>query len=355
MSAPYFSICIPQYNRTAFLLKALESIISQSFQDLEICISDGGSTDGGRLDIERCLQGSGRPYHYAFSPVNLPYDQNLRTSISLSTGKYCLLLGNDDQLSSGSSLTDLHHVLEQFFNIGAAVTNYVELSSGRYYPRARATRDAGSGPSVAARSFRDYSFVSGLILNGHMCRAMATDLCDGSEMYQMYLGTRILSSGGHLIYINQTLIEKDIQLPGRCVDSYQRKSGHQLRSRPLPMARLAATVDLGLVLSRAVSLDERRGLDLSILFQLYLYTYPFWIIENKKGFGLHHAAWFTRAVSPSRTAKTLPLGAMEKVAVWAVFSLMSLGAWLTPAWLFSQFRPWLYKIAKRSSGQRGRQ
>ena len=59
---PYFSICIPQYNRTRFLLEALQSIADQSFRDFELCISDGGSTDGGRPDIENALKQLGVPY-----------------------------------------------------------------------------------------------------------------------------------------------------------------------------------------------------------------------------------------------------------------------------------------------------
>ena len=351
MRVPFFSICIPQYNRTAFLLKALESITSQTFQDLEICISDGGSTDGGRREIEQCLRKSGRLYHYTSSQVNLPYDQNLRACISLSLGRYCLLLGNDDRLTSDTTLVDLMRALNDLGDIGAAITNYTELATGRFYPRAQITRDAGSGPAIAARSFRDYAFVSGLILNGQMCRSFATDCCDGSEMYQMYLGTRIVASGGRLVYINQTVIQKDIQLPGQHVDSYQHKTGRQIRNKPLPMARLAETVDKGLALSMVVGLQQRRALDLSILLQLYLYTYPFWIIEYKRVFGLLHAAWFNQAVSPARTANALPLGAKEYVAVWAVFSISSAAAWITPAWLFRYFRPWLYNFAKRFSGR----
>jgi len=38
--APLFSICIPQHNRTSFLIEACKSLQSQTFTDFEICISD---------------------------------------------------------------------------------------------------------------------------------------------------------------------------------------------------------------------------------------------------------------------------------------------------------------------------
>ena len=43
---PTFSICIPQYNRTSFLLEALKTLNEQDFKDFEVCISDDCSTDG---------------------------------------------------------------------------------------------------------------------------------------------------------------------------------------------------------------------------------------------------------------------------------------------------------------------
>ncbi len=42
---PFFSVIIPTYNRAGVLLRALESIINQSFSDWELIIVDDGSTD----------------------------------------------------------------------------------------------------------------------------------------------------------------------------------------------------------------------------------------------------------------------------------------------------------------------
>ena len=45
MSKPTVSIIIPTYNRDKLILKALESIFSQTFQDYEVLIIDDASTD----------------------------------------------------------------------------------------------------------------------------------------------------------------------------------------------------------------------------------------------------------------------------------------------------------------------
>ena len=46
LSEPLFSICVPQFNRTSFLLQSLDRLRDQVNTDFEVCISDGGSTDG---------------------------------------------------------------------------------------------------------------------------------------------------------------------------------------------------------------------------------------------------------------------------------------------------------------------
>lgn len=46
MSLPKISIVIPSYNKSRYLGKTLKSIVSQNYQNFEIIIKDGGSTDG---------------------------------------------------------------------------------------------------------------------------------------------------------------------------------------------------------------------------------------------------------------------------------------------------------------------
>lgn len=47
---PLVSICIPTYNSSRYLLKTIESLLNQSYQNLEVIVADDGSTDG-TLDI----------------------------------------------------------------------------------------------------------------------------------------------------------------------------------------------------------------------------------------------------------------------------------------------------------------
>ena len=67
---PFFSVVIPTYNRENIIKKAIDSVLSQSFQDFEIIIIDNGSTDNTKQFIKSyshakinyfCQIGSGSP------------------------------------------------------------------------------------------------------------------------------------------------------------------------------------------------------------------------------------------------------------------------------------------------------
>jgi glycosyltransferase involved in cell wall biosynthesis len=51
------SVILPTYNRTASLRRSCESVLSQSFRDLELLVVDDASTE----DIEGCVRGLGDP------------------------------------------------------------------------------------------------------------------------------------------------------------------------------------------------------------------------------------------------------------------------------------------------------
>ena len=192
---PFFSICIPQYNRTEFLIRACQTFVSQGFRDFEVCISDDCSNDGKEYKLLNYLKHSNLVYTYSRTETNLRYDANLRNAISLSLGRFLLLMGNDDGLSETSTLKFIHDELVRFHPVAVAVTNYRELSSEKIYRRMSITGVRGHGPGVAISNFRNYSFVSGVVLEGNGARNSATDALDGSEMYQMFLGTRLVAAG----------------------------------------------------------------------------------------------------------------------------------------------------------------
>ena len=50
---PIVSVIVPNYNHARFLTKRIESILRQTFQDLELFLLDDCSTDGSRSILSK--------------------------------------------------------------------------------------------------------------------------------------------------------------------------------------------------------------------------------------------------------------------------------------------------------------
>jgi glycosyltransferase involved in cell wall biosynthesis len=348
LNPPYFSICIPQYNRTDFLIEACRTFAAQSFRNFELCISDDCSDDGKEHALLEFLTASGLTFNYRRSAKNLRYDGNLRAAIEMSKGNYLLLMGNDDGLAGPDALQCLHDELERVGGAAVAIANYREVSTGQTYRRMSRTAVLGSGPVMAAAAFRDYSFVSGVVLDGTRSREASTAVVDGSEMYQMYLGTLLVAEGGRFLSIADVLIHKDLQVQGQTVDSYRRKPRLEpcpIMRRPLPMGRLLEVVVAGL--RPAVSNEQLDFMIRRIGRDLYLYTYAFWAVEFRRVQSWKYSLGVLLALSPSHIAGGQPMRLATTSQLWALYAGTLIFGLLTPIRAFDALRPFLYFIAKR--------
>ena len=59
-SAPQVSVMMPSFNQVEFIGIAVESVLSQSFTDLELIVADGGSSDGTVTLLEGLQKEDGR-------------------------------------------------------------------------------------------------------------------------------------------------------------------------------------------------------------------------------------------------------------------------------------------------------
>lgn len=122
------SICIPTYNRDKYLSNLLESIISNvdSFNfNVEICISDNGSTDDTEVVVKKASERI--RLKYKRNGENLGIPQNFLNVVEMAEGKYAWLIGDDDLLM-GNSLDRLFRLLKSypsvdFFYVNAFLLN----------------------------------------------------------------------------------------------------------------------------------------------------------------------------------------------------------------------------------------
>jgi glycosyltransferase involved in cell wall biosynthesis len=348
----FFSICIPQYNRTSFLIEACNSLAEQTFKNFEVCISDDCSTDGKEEQLLRYLGQSGLSFVYHRQEHNLKYDGNLRASIGLAQGQYCFLLGNDDALNSPTVLQELYEDMQRFPPVGAVITNFEEFATGKKIRRVRETGILGAGPLVAADNYRNASFVSGIILDGNRAKELATAKWDGSEMYQMYLMSRIVAEGGALLGIDRVVVRKDIQIPGEQVDSYAVKP----KIRPCPIIERRHTFHLlGHLVADAIgpylNPAVRHCVFEKVLRQLLIFTYPFWIFEFRRIQSWNYAAGICLGMRPRNLTVGMNLSMFRRLRLAAVYTLVTVMGLTIPIKLFTKFYWDLHSFAKSRLGQ----
>jgi glycosyltransferase involved in cell wall biosynthesis len=93
-NSPFFSIVIPTYNRSGLILKTLDSVFEQTFNNYEIIVVDNCSTD----NTEEVL----KPLIHACKIQFIKHDKNYERAVSRNTGmaaasgQFVTLLDSDD-------------------------------------------------------------------------------------------------------------------------------------------------------------------------------------------------------------------------------------------------------------------
>lgn len=106
MNNPFFSIIIPVYNVEKYINGCVESVINQTFKDIEVILVDDGSSD---LSANICDN-----YKIADSRIKVVHKKNGGSSsarnagIKLARGKYIIFLDSDDYWSCNTMLMQLY-------------------------------------------------------------------------------------------------------------------------------------------------------------------------------------------------------------------------------------------------------
>jgi glycosyltransferase involved in cell wall biosynthesis len=90
------SIGMPVFNDKAFIHQALDSLLDQTYPDIELILSDDCSTDGSS---EICLQYAAKDsrIRYIRQPQNIGISRNMEFLLNQARGKYFMWAANDDE------------------------------------------------------------------------------------------------------------------------------------------------------------------------------------------------------------------------------------------------------------------
>ncbi|MRX45683.1 glycosyltransferase family 2 protein [Pedobacter puniceum] len=90
---PKVSVIIPTYNRSSYLKEAIESILSQSFKDFEIIITDNASTDNTEEIVKNFTD---KRIKYFQNQENLGVVENHNIALRHCCGEYIHIFSDDD-------------------------------------------------------------------------------------------------------------------------------------------------------------------------------------------------------------------------------------------------------------------
>ncbi len=103
MTSPKVSVCIDSFNYGRFLPEAIESVLGQSFQDIEVIISDDCSTDDSFAIAQRYAEQDSR-IRATRNAHNLGMVKNRNAGLTRARGEYVKTLHADDFLCSPEAL-----------------------------------------------------------------------------------------------------------------------------------------------------------------------------------------------------------------------------------------------------------
>lgn len=104
------SVIVPVYNAEAYLKRCIDSLISQSLENIEFIIINDGSTDNS-LNIIKSLVVSDKRFIIVDQP-NLGVSSARNKGLILATGKYIMFVDSDDELMHSYSIAKLYEKID---------------------------------------------------------------------------------------------------------------------------------------------------------------------------------------------------------------------------------------------------
>lgn len=117
---PIISLIIPVYNVEAYLDKALNSVVNQTFKDIEVIIINDGSTDNSHRIINEYAKIY--PNFFVINQVNKGLANARNEGLKFARGDYIAFMDSDDYIEP--------NYLEELYNL--AVSNNADISYCNY-------------------------------------------------------------------------------------------------------------------------------------------------------------------------------------------------------------------------------
>ena len=150
-SRPTVAVVVPCYNHARFVKRAIESVFSQTYRQIEVVVIDDGSTDASTEIARRTLADSPFPCRFV-ARENRGATATINEAISLSSAPFINILNSDDWFSDDRITLMVEHVAASGAHWGFSQTAYVDDRDHPVDPRL--DKRAGTLSAVADAASR---------------------------------------------------------------------------------------------------------------------------------------------------------------------------------------------------------
>lgn len=137
------SVIIPAYNVERFIGECVESVLAQTYSNIEIIVVDDGSSDGTAEICERLAEADGRIKVVRNSRGGVSHARN--TALDHATGDYIMSVDSDDIIEPEMIQIHYDKLVSTGADIVASGLNYVTEEGGLLYKRPPALERVMSG------------------------------------------------------------------------------------------------------------------------------------------------------------------------------------------------------------------
>jgi glycosyltransferase involved in cell wall biosynthesis len=141
MDRPLVSVLVATYNQVAFVAEMVESVLAQSYPNVEIVVSDDGSTDGTAAALRELTAGHAN-VRLLLNEQNAGISGNCNRLLRAARGDYLAWLAGDDLMMPGKlerqvealqrhpAAVSCFHDAEVFDSDGATIGLFSEFANG---------------------------------------------------------------------------------------------------------------------------------------------------------------------------------------------------------------------------------
>ena len=126
---PLVSICIPNYNYGCYLESCLDSVLSQTYPNLEVLFRDNNSTDNSyeiAVKYKKKFDEKGIYFNISYNKRNLGSDKNSQILRSGVEGEFFYHLASDDAIEP-EFVSKVIDVFERYPNVCTVITHRKEI------------------------------------------------------------------------------------------------------------------------------------------------------------------------------------------------------------------------------------